>query len=54
MDWWIIIFVIVWVLLQAWILPRMGVSTRMNPDSCRVPDRDRDRTEEPEKSQIEP
>lgn len=30
-------FVIFWVVLQRWILPKFGVPTRMNPNVCRVP-----------------
>jgi len=30
-------FVIFWVVLQRWILPKFGVPTWMSPNVCRVP-----------------
>ena len=37
-----IIFFIIWFVLQKWILPKMGVSTWMSPNTCRVPVKNED------------
>ena len=44
-----IIFIVIWFVLQKWILPKLGVQTWMSANSCRVSTDTNKKTEEPQK-----
>lgn len=39
-----ILLIFIWFVLQKWILPKMGISTWLNPNTCRGPINDKSNT----------
>jgi len=38
MDWSVIIFLAVWITLQFWVFPKLGIPTWGSRNTCRVPE----------------
>lgn len=49
--WWFLFIIAIWVLLQAYVLPKLGISTCLR-NSCQLGNEDEQVTEKYEKSDI--